>query len=101
MDLHLFLVVIAETVIEKVSLPFDLLLCREKMFPVGHGLLHSWLARECHDGMKMIGHQKHEPTVPGGFGMIMRGGGKDRIADASATNLIRAAFTTVDGDEEE
>lgn len=45
-DLLLLLMMIEQAVIEKVSLPLDLLVRRQKVFPVRHRFLHARLARE-------------------------------------------------------
>ena len=100
-DLPLFLVLIAQPVIEEISLPLNPLECREEVLPVCDGLFHSPLLRKSHDRMKMVRHQKHEPAMPGEFVVVMRGGGEHGIADARTTELVPAALLAIDGDEKE
>src|ERR1041385_8854968 len=99
--LLLFLVMVAQAVVEEVSLPVNLLMRGEKMFPVPDGLLHPWLARECDDAVEMIGHEYQQPAMPGELAVVVRDGGKNGIANPSAAQLIRTARGAVDGDKEE
>ena len=93
--------VVTQAVIEKVPLPFDLLLARQKMFPAGHDRLHSRLARKRDNGVQMIRHQQEETTMPRELIVIVGGGSQHRVADAGLAKLVLSSRGAIDRDEEE
>ena len=98
-DFFCFLVMVAQTVIKKVALPVDFLTSGQKSFPVRNCFLHSGLARKSNNGVEMIRHQQHEPAMPDQFCVIVRNGDQDGLPCSFATQLVRSARLTVDGDE--
>ena len=97
--LFLQLMMVAQPVVKKIPLPFNPKLDGHELFPVGNERLHARLARNGDDGVQMVGHQQAKATMPEMFFMVVRHGGKDRIADASLTKLVFAQWHAFDGDE--
>ena len=92
--------VIAQAMIEEVSLPFDFLMYGQEVFPVRCGSLHAGALWKSNNGVKMVRHEKHESTMPGELLVIVRRRGKDGIAGACPTKLVCSTSVTVDCDLE-
>jgi len=100
-DFLLFFVMIAQTVVEEISLPIDLRFGGEEMFPVGEDCFHRRFAWKRNDGMEVIRHEEHQSAVPRAFLVVVRGSGEHGIARAGSTDRVGASRLAVDRDEEE
>jgi hypothetical protein len=93
-------VVIAQAMIEEVSLPFDFLMYGQEVFPVRYSSLHACVLRKSNNGVEMIRHEKHESTMPRELLVIVRRRSKDGIAGIGAAELIETTSFAVDCDLE-
>ena len=64
------LVVIANTVVEKSILPFDVMGPFVPALPIMHDGGPGFFPRKCDEGVQMVGHEQEKKTAPPTAGMI-------------------------------
>jgi len=92
-------VLIAQTMIKEVALPFDSVFDRDKFFPVCNHSFHSRLARERDDGVQMVGHQQTKTAMPNEFVVVVFHRCENGVASVSVAELVLARRHAFDGDE--
>ncbi|MGO9587051.1 MAG: hypothetical protein ACLP2Y_12715 [Limisphaerales bacterium] len=78
-DFFRLFVVVTQAMVEEITLPDDFFFPRQKPFPVRNCFLHSGFAGKSNDGVKVVRHQQHEPTMPNQRFMIVRGSGQNGL----------------------
>ena len=90
---------IAQAVIEEITLPIHALFSGDILLPVLDRCLHSRFARKGEDGVQMIRHEQAQATMPDEFVVIEFHRGEHCIAGARVAQLVIARGHAVDRDE--
>jgi len=92
---------VPQSMVKKVVLPLCSFMRGQIPFPAADNPFHTRVFWKGNDGVNVIRHQQHQPTMPFEVLMVEPGRGKDRVTSASMAQLIPAANFAVDRDEEE
>ena len=90
---------VAQSVVKKIPLPFNGPFDGHKLFPVVNQRFHARFPRKRDDRVQMIRHEQTEPAMPDQPFVVVRHGGEDTVANASLTKLVFARWRTFDGNE--
>jgi len=93
-------VMVAQAVIEEITLPIHAMFSGDELLPVLDGRCHSRFARERHDSMQMIRHEDAETAMPDESFVIESDRGEHGIASVCAAQLVLARRHAVNGDKE-
>jgi len=91
---------VAQPVVEKVSLPFHAVVSCDEMFPEIERSFHAWFTGKSNDGMQVVWHQQAKAAMPDEFLVVMAHGGQYRITNICPTEMVSSRWFTFDGDEE-
>jgi hypothetical protein len=91
---------IAQAMIEKVTLPFHAVFARHILLPVLNRCPHPGRRWERQDRMQVVGHQQTQPAMPDEVLVIVAHGIQHGIASAGSGQLISPLRHAMDGDEE-
>ena len=90
---------IAQAVIEEITLPIHALFSGDILLPVLDRCLHSRFARKGEDGVQMIRHEQAQAAMPDQFVVIEFHHGEHCIAGIGAAQLVVARRHAFDRDE--
>jgi hypothetical protein len=93
-------VMIAQAMIEKITLPIHAMFSRDELLPIPDRRLHSWFARKRNNRVQMIGHEHAQAAMPARSLVVEFHGVKHGIASFCAAELVFSRRHTVDGDKE-
>ena len=95
------LMMISQAMIEKVTLPGNLMKPGEIFLPLAYGSFHSRLTWECDDRVQMIGHEQHQTTMPLETCMVVGSRRKDRVTQTGPAKVIMTQRFAINRDEKE